>query len=183
MARDLEAAVITELDAATLRPVIFYEGVFTGGTLRLWSGVGSIDWNSLTWVGAGNLLGISDISETADLRANGITLSLSGLPSATIAIALAQAQMGLAGSVWLGMMSAAGVVIADPYMAFKGKLDVPSIEDNGDTCVVSVSYEHQLIDLERPRIRRWTHDDAQIDYAGELGFQFMTQLQNQSIEF
>lgn len=183
MARDLAAGVITEVDAATLRPVLFYEGVFTGGTLRLWSGVGTISWNSQSWVGAGNLLGISDITETADLRAEGITLSLSGLSSTTIAIALAQARLGLAGSVWFGVMTAAGAVIADPYLAFKGKLDVPTIEDNGDTCVISVSYEHQLVDLERPRIRRFTHEDQQIDHPGDLGFEYMSGLQEQVLEW
>jgi hypothetical protein len=183
MSRDLTGSVITELDAASLRPVLFYEGVFTGGTLRLWSGIGTISWNSLSWTGAGNLMGVSEIGETADIRAEGITLSLSGLPSSAIALALAQAQIGLAGSVWLGCMDATGAVIADPYLAFKGKLDVPSIQDDGDTCTISVSYEHQLIDLERARVRRLTHDDAQIDYPGERGFEYMTQLQNQVIEW
>jgi hypothetical protein len=183
VSRDLTAGVITELDAANLRPVIFYEGVFSGGTLRLWSGVGSITWNSQSWTGAGQLLGISAINETADIRAEGITLSLSGLPSALISSALAQAQLGLAGSVWLGVMTAAGAIIADPYMAFKGKLDVPSIEDNGDTCTISISYENQLIDLERARIRRWTHDDQQIDYPGDRGFEYMPTLQDQVLQF
>lgn len=183
MSRDLTAGAITEVDAATLRPVIFYEGVFTGGTLRLWSGLGTITWNSQTWTGAGNLLGISGIGETADLRAEGVTLSLSGMPTALIAIALAQAQLGLAGSVWLGFLTAAGAVVADPYLAFAGKLDVPSIDDDGDTCTISVSYEHQLIDLERARIRRWTNDDQQIDHPGDRGFEYVASLPDQVLEW
>lgn len=182
MSRDLTAAMITEVTAAKLRPVIFYEGEFSGGTLPLWSGVGTITWNSLSWTGAGHLLGISDITETADLRAEGFTVSLSGLPSSLIAVAQAQAELGLAGSVWFGCMDAAGAVIADPYLAFKGKLDVPSIEDTGDTCTISVAYEHQLIDLERPRLRRWTHEDQQIDY-GDRGFEYMASLQDQVLEW
>jgi len=183
VSRDLTAGFISEADAATLRPVLFYEGVFTGGTVRLWSGVGTISWNGQSWVGAGYLLGISEMGETADLRAEGITLSLSGQPSSLVAIALAQAQLGLAGSVWLGFLTAAGAVVADPYMAFAGKLDVVAIEDNGDSCTISISYEHQLIDLERARVRRWTHDDQQITYDGDLGFKYTTMLQDQVLEW
>lgn len=181
MSRDLTGAVAAELAAATLRPVLFYEGEFSGGTLRLWTGVATISWNSQSWTGAGNLLGVSEIAETSGIQANGVTVSLSGMNTAVIAAALDQAQQGLTGRVWLGVMDAAGAVIADPFLAFEGRLDVPEISDNGDSCTVAISYESRLIDLERPRERRITHEDQQIDYPGDLGRQYVAELQDKAL--
>lgn len=181
MARGLTAGLLAEITAGTLRPVFFYEGEFSGGTLRLWSGAGSIGWNSQTWLGAGGLLSISEIQETTEVRAAGVTLALSGLDTSIIAIALAQARQGLAGKVWIGALDASNAVIADPFLAYEGRLDVPEIADEGETCTVTVSYESRLIDLERPRERRITHEDQQIDYPGDLGREYVAGLQNAEI--
>ena len=102
MARDLTSGMQAEVQAPVLRPVIFYEGEFSTGTLRLWSGLGTISWNGQTWTGAGNAIGISEIAETADIRAAGVTASLSGNVSSLIAAALAEARYGKPGKVWLG---------------------------------------------------------------------------------
>ena len=176
--RDLAADQLAMITAASQRPVLFYEGEFTGGTLRLWSGVGTISWNSQSWTGAGNLLSIGEIQETTEIRASGTTLSLSGLNTSIISIALAQCRQGLAGRVWLGGLDASNAVIADPFMAFEGRLDVPEISDDGETCTVSISYESRLIALERPRERRVTHEDQQIDYPGDLFREYVAGLQD-----
>jgi hypothetical protein len=179
MARNLTSGMATEVAAAQLRPTIFYEGEFAGGFLRLWSGLGPIDWNGQTWTGAGNLMAVSPIVETADVRAAPMTCSLSGASPAILSLVLGQARQGKPGKVWFGGMDAAGAIIADPYLAFVGRLDVPQIEDTGETGTVTISYENRLIALERPRTRRWTHEDQQIDYPGDMALEYAASLQNQ----
>jgi hypothetical protein len=34
-----------------------------------------------------------------------------------------------------------------------------------------------MIDLQRPRERRYTHEDQQIDHPGDMGFEYVSQLQ------
>jgi hypothetical protein len=175
MARDLTAGAEGALDDAIVRPVFFYEGEFNAGTLRLWTGFGSKSWNSQTWLGAGSLLGVSPITETSDLRATGVTLSLSGMSSEVIAIVLGQARLGKLGKLWLGFLNADGTIIADPYFSFKGKLDVPSFVDEGKVCTVSITYENHLIDLDRAPSYRWTHETQLALHPGSLGFQYQSQ--------
>jgi hypothetical protein len=186
VSRDLTAGLLAEVTAASLRPVLFYEGEFgSGGApayLRLWSGVGSISWNGNTWTGAGRLLGVSPIGETTDVVAKGATVSLSGMPSDLISTALGNARHGRKGRVWLGAMDGAGAVIADPFLSFEGLLDVPDIEDSGETCTISIAYESRLVELKRPRERRYTHEDQQIDYPGDLGFNFVPSIQDINIK-
>ena len=170
-----------EVVAPSLRPAVFLESEFASGTLRLWTGFGQIDWNGQTWTGGGTLLGISEITETADVRAVGITVSLSGMPASVISLVLGQARQGLPLTIYVAAMDAAGAIIATPYRSYQGRLDVPTIEDGGETGIVAIAYENRLIDLERPRARRWTHEDAQIDHPTERGFEYISGLANREV--
>ena len=180
MARELTAGMQAEVQAPVLRPVVFYEGEFAGGTLRLWSGLGTKAWNGESWLGAGQLLGVSEIAETSEIRSVAFTCTLSGNVGSLISLALANAQLGKAGKVWIGTLDASGTVTADPYLAFEGMLDVTRIDDAGAAgCTISMRYESHLADLQRTRERRYTHEDAQIDYPGERGFEYLETLMDQ----
>lgn len=175
---DLTAGMVTEVTAASLRPILFFEGEFDSGFVRLWTGYGSLEWDAKTWNGSGTLLAVSAVQNTADIRAAGVTVDLSGISSEVIALALAEAQQGKEGTIWLGMLAADGTVVADPVILFRGKLDVPAIEDGGETCRVAISYESRLIDLERPRARRYTPEDQATDYPDDKGFNEVAKLQD-----
>lgn len=179
--RGLTAGMLAAIAAGTVRPAIFFEGEYNGGTLRLWTGVGTTSWNGQSWTGGGQLLGISPLGEATDVAAVGFTVTLSGMPSALISIALASVRQGKPGTLWLALYDSAGALIVDPYQLQKGRFDITVIEDAGDTCTIAAQYESRLIDLERARERRYTHEDQQIDYVGDLGFAFVAALQDMQI--
>lgn len=181
MARGLTAAMLAAITASTVRPVAFYEGEYATGTLRLWSGVGPIDWDGQTWTGAGHMLSLAPIEESSEVRAVGFSVQLTGEASALLSVNLTAVRQGLPGSVWLGTMDAAGALIADPFLAFAGRLDVPDIVEEGERCTIAVKYESRLVDLDRPRERRYTHEDQQIDYPGDRGFEYVPGLQDAQI--
>ena len=180
MARDLTAGVITQLQAASVEVGVLFEGEFASGWVRLWSGVGTLSWDSRSWSGVGTLLGISGIDETNEIRASGLTVSLSGVPSDLLSAALGDARSGKTGRVYLAFFSS-GSIVADPILQFEGRLDVPAIEDGPDTATISISYESELIDLERARERRYTPEDQAIDFPGDLGFDYVAALQDAQI--
>lgn len=181
MARNLTAALLAALQAGTVRPVVFYEGEYSTGTLRLWSGVGPFTWNAQTWTGVGQMLGVAPIEEGSDVRAVGFSVSLSGEASVLLSANLSAARNGLPGRVWIGALDSAGTVIADPFRAFDGRFDVPDIFVEGSACTITARYESRLIDLDRPRERRYTHEDQQIDYPGDRGFEYVPGLQDAQI--
>lgn len=180
MARDLTASVITQLQAASVEVGVLFEGEFASGWVRLWSGVGTLSWDGKSWSGVGTLLGISGIDETNEIRASGLTVSLSGVPSDLLSAALGDARSGKTGRVYLAFFSS-GSIVADPILQFEGRLDVPAIEDGPDTATISISYESELIDLERARERRYTPEDQAIDFPGDLGFSYVAALQDAQI--
>jgi len=177
--RDLTASVLTALADPMVRPAIFFAGEFASGTLRLWSGIGDIDWAGERWTGAGNLMSMTAIAETADSRAAGMSCSLANI-SVNLSLVLAEARQGKPGRVWLALMDSSGQIIGDPALAFQGRLDVPTIDEGGQGGI-TISYESRLIDLERARERRYTSEDQRIDYPDDLGFDFVPAIQDMTI--
>lgn len=182
MARDLTTALSDAVQASTVRPILLAKIATTGGDVRAWSGVGDLTFNSEVYSGTGTFGGVSPTQETADLQANGTTFSLSGVPSSMISIALGQIRQGMNAQLWFGALDlTTGALIADPYELFTGFTDVPSIEESAETCIISITAENRLIDLERARSRRYTKEDQEIDYPGDLGFDFVPALQDKEI--
>lgn len=189
--RELTADMLTAIAARKVLPAMFYEGEFVASGspseeqafLRLWTGIGQIDWDGKTWTGGGELLKISAIDETRDLQARGFSITLSGMPSDLIAVALNNVRQGKPGTLWLGFFNSAGALVADPYQLQRGKFDISIIDDDGVTCTIGAQYESRLIDLERPRKRFYTQEDQRLDYPADEGFAFVPSLQDMVIRW
>lgn len=181
--REMTPAFEAALIAADVRPALFFEGVFATGTVRLWTGLGDVVWNGQTWVGAGNLIGVSSIDETSDVVAQGLTISLSGVPTSLVSVVISDAQQGLPGLMWVALIAADGSIIADPEQAYIGRLDVPKLQDGADTCTIQISYESHLIDLLQPRELRYTHESQQQLYPGDMGYEYVASIQDKVINW
>lgn len=172
MSRDLTAGVQAAIEATQVQPFLLFEGLFANGYVRTWSGYGDLVWDNKTWLGVGTLGGVSAIQESAEIQANGISVTLTGIPSEFISLVLQESQQGKSGKVYIGFFNESGI-IANPHLVFEGKLDIPSIQENGDDATVTITYESRLIDLQRPRETRYTHEEQKREYAGDLGCEFV----------
>jgi len=181
MSRDITPAVAAALNASELQPAIFFEGEFPSGAVRIWTGLGDISWDGKTWTGVGVLLGLGALEETSDVVASGTTVSLSGVPLDLVSLAITQARQGQAGRIWLALLSAERAIIADPVQAFTGRLDVPEIAEDGQSCRITISYESRLIDLGTARNWRYTHESQQVLHPGDRGFAHVTAIQDREI--
>jgi hypothetical protein len=183
MARNISNAVALEVAKGKIRPAVFAELQFTSGTVYFWSGIGTKTWNGNDWLGVGTLGAISSISESTEVRADGIVLALVGVPAEVFSAdgifgkVVDEIRLGKTAKIYLGFLNEAGDVIADPYRCFSGRLDVPTLSPGPDTVSIRITCENLLIDLRRSRERRYTHEDQQIDYPGDKGFEFVPQLQ------
>ena len=154
MSRNLTAGMVTEVTAEKLKPLVLTQFEFDSGNINLWNGIGDISFQSTIFTGAGDLLEISPVEETENIRAAGVNFRLSGIPSAIISIALGEDYQDRPCSMWFAAQSTAGALVADPFLIFKGRMDVMQIDEGGETSSISVSAENRLIDLQRPIERR-----------------------------
>jgi len=181
MSRSLVTAFKNQTLAASLSPVVFALLDFQGGAVRVWNGLGTRSWASNNYTGVGHLGSISTIEETADIRANSVTLALSGVPSSLISTVLGDNYSGRDVKIWIGALDAAGAIVADPNLRFSGRMSNVEIDEGPDTAVIKVLAESKLADLQRSRERRYTHEDQQIDFAGDLGLQLMPTAQSRPL--
>lgn len=180
MPRDLTSGVLAELAAGTMRPAVFVEVEFSTGFTRLWSGLGNITALGETWTGAGDLLAVRPAEENVAVQANGMSITLTGINPAFLALALANANQSKLAKCYIGFLTVAGAVIVDPYLFFSGRVDVPEIDEGAETATLTIRAESRLISLRRARPRRYTAEDQREDFAGDLGFDFVTAIQNWS---
>lgn len=181
MARDLTAGMLAEIIKSLVNPAVFVEATFVSGTIYVWSGYGPVLWNGHTWTGLNDLGRVSAIEETIDTRAAGIRLELSGLNPDLLNKALNECRQGEPVIVYFATLTDAGEVIADPYQAFNGLMDVPTIDEG--TGIISITVESELLDLKRAPGTRFTHEDQQIEFPGDLGFIYVAQLQNKTVKW
>ena len=171
----------TGFDADSLNPFVAIDLAFDSGDVRLWNGYGEITIDSQVYTGAGSLLAISSVEETGEIAARGVTMTLTGISSDIISIALSENYQNRTAKVFIGSLSDSGAVSA--YQLFGGRLDIMNIEESGETATISVTAENRLIDLERPRVRRFTSEDQKALYPGDLGLDYVNDLQDKTLDW
>tara|TARA_Y100000310_G_scaffold339892_1_gene433999 strand:+ start:134 stop:712 length:579 start_codon:yes stop_codon:yes gene_type:complete len=185
MARNITSAFNTAITNTVVRPIFAVELDLSTGILRFWNGLGDITMtaggSSQTFTGLGDLMSISAIEESTSIKANNVSMSLSGIKSSLISSALGANYTNRNASVYIGLFDTSKNVIADVYTIFKGKMDVMQISEDGDTSVVTLKCENRLITLDRANERRYTLEDQKIDFPSDLGFEFIPDLQDKQI--
>lgn len=172
--------------------------------LYLWTGLGDLTTGGKTYIGTGSFMHISEVTETADIRAAGSSITLTGLSADIIALALAQPYQGRLCVIKFGIMDAnkdlllkedtfrvlletgASIDISTGDTTglatlFTGYMDQMTIDEGADTCTIQLNVESKLIDLERPRIFRYTSENQKAKFPNDLAFDFIPDLQDQSL--
>jgi hypothetical protein len=179
--RSLSASMVTEVTTAQLAPVLLASLSFST-PVYLWSGYGNLVYNSRTYLGLGTLGTISPLEETTDLAARGLTLRLSGVPTANVSLALTENYQGRECSIMFGALSpTAGTLIASPVTVFAGRMDVMQITDDGNTAEITMTAESKLMDFKRPREIRYTDEEQQQLFPGDVGLEFVNDIQEKAI--
>lgn len=176
--RTLSSAVITELQADRVRPFMLLEGQFSSGMLNVWSGVGSLSWDSKTWTGVGSLGSISSMPETAEVQAVGVKVALTGIPADLIGQGISECRQGYPITIYLGFLTDTNTVIADPFIAFSGMTDTVEISEGADTATITISVESRMIDLQRARESHYTDEEQRRVWPGDKGFEFVPSVQD-----
>jgi len=172
MSRALTAPVSTALDADNVPALILVDLDFPAGALRCCNAGYTFTWGGYEWLGLGNLGQIDLIEEGAELQMYGVSMTLSGIPTDNIQRALGQHYQGRDCKVWLAPLSADYTILADPILAFSGRMDTMDIS-LGDTASIRMTGESRLTDWERPRIRRFNDEDQKSEYLTDRGFEFV----------
>ncbi len=184
MTRSSTTAFNNAIAADNVDPFFAVKLEFESGTTRFWTGVGDIAFEagsgSETFTGAGDLATISAVEETNDIEAGGVSFALSGINSSLISLALSENYQGRNATLYLGLLSS-GAVVADPYILFRGSMDMMDIVDGGETASIQVKAQNRLVALQKAKPRRFTQEDQKLIDSTDKGLAFVNDLQDKTI--
>lgn len=218
MSRDLSSITIDSISEDVVYPFFAVELNFGSGTyipvgetqpqqiptIRMWTGQGTLVLADETeWIGLGQLLSISAIEETSEMAVKGASISLSGIPSNLLSLALQVPYQGRIAKIYFGTFQQGSILqeTSDYILLegggrinleslsqgfnelFSGYMDQMNIEEAGDTATIEMMVENKLIDLERARVARFTSGYQKSVYPGDLGLDFIEDLQDKKISW
>ena len=204
MSRDLSVNTIENISENVVYPFFATELRFDGNIVRMWTGQGTLVLSDGTeWVGLGQLLNISSIEETSEMSVKGASISLSGIPSDLLSLALSEPYQGRIAKIYFGTFQQGSILQESSYYIllqdgsrinledmsanlnelFSGYMDQMNIEEAGETATIEMMVENKLIDLERARVARFTSGYQKSVYPGDLGMDFIEDLQDKKISW
>ena len=204
MSRDLNPDTIQSISENVVYPFFAVELQFDGNIVRMWTGQGTLVLaDNSEWVGLGQLLSISAIEETSEMSVKGASISLSGIPSELLSLALSEPYQGRIAKIYFGTFLQGSILQESSYYIllqdgsrinledmsanlnelFSGYMDQMNIEEAGDTATIEMMVENKLIDLERARVARFTSGYQKSVYPGDLGMDFIEDLQDKRISW
>lgn len=179
MARGLSIAAKVALGADPLRIVHLLELELDEptGTIRLTDSPTEIQWEGATYYRGGNLLGFSDIEESAALMVNQLTVSLAGVDQTLIALVLQENYLDRTLRIRRGFLNETTRALETVEPFFEGRVNQPAVAEDppAGTSTVSLTAADGWIDFERAPGRQTNHEQQQALFPGDRGFECAAQ--------
>jgi hypothetical protein len=193
MSRSIPSSLLSALIGDKIQPYFAVELMFDTrtdidingdavdiGPLRMWTGLGdktiTVQGSSQVFTGTGSLLTIGDLEEVGDLSSKSVELTLSGIPTSIVSLALQEPYQRRPMRLYLGEQSDSSVV-----EIFSGKMDKMRISDEAESSTIALTVENKLIELERSSNWRYTNENHQSRYDGDSFFSYVQSLQDAQI--
>lgn len=178
--RDITAAAEAVITAPNVPVCIFVSLEFPSGTLRFTNAGITMVWDSVSWLGAGNLAQIESVSEVAGVQASALAVRFSGIDPAYVTAILEDQYQGNTGRIWVAPLDADDQPVLDPILIFEGTMDEPTVTV-GTTAEITITLENIFVDWDRPRVRMYSDADQQYHYPGDRFFEYVAQLESTSL--
>jgi len=171
MTRSIDAATVTALAGDSIRMATLIHFAFPV-PLRYTSWARNVTALSETWASSGHYLDISDVVETAELRVNSLTITLSGVEQSFISLLLNNNYHHIRALVYKAVIDSSDVVIGAPILIFDGPIESFSMDDSDDSSEVQITVASHWTNFEAINGRKTNSNSQQIHFPGDLGFEF-----------
>ncbi|WP_435459751.1 hypothetical protein [Variovorax sp. ZT5P30] len=175
--RSLPAPAVAALAAPELTIVQLIYFQFAGLPIALNSSNSPIDFGGVTYLGAAGLGSVSPIDDGPD-EVRGLQLTMSGVSTEAIALALADSSIVQGAPLTIRLAIMDGGTVLDAPIDWDGRVDTLSIEEDGDTCTITVTAESSAVDLLRGNALTTSNADQQYLYPGDRAFEFVVSQAN-----
>lgn len=171
--RALDPAVVTALEENEVFLIQLIKLAFSGGTVALNSSNVHIEHDGDTYTGA-KWLGLSAVRDEAG-ELTGLQMSLGGLDSTLIALALDEAGVvqGTPVTVKLAILDKTTGAVLDVVTDWVGYADTMTITEEGGSATITATMESKAVDLLRGHPLTYSNADQQALFPGDLAFAYV----------
>lgn len=181
--KSLSSAVLEELGREQQRFIHLLDIYLQGETVRFTDDVTPAVIGANTYTAFGHLLDFQHDGEGDGLDINTMTVTLSGVDQAAIAMVLQRDFLGRRIVVWRCYVDPSGNLL-QPFSIFDGRCDGPAIEDEpapedseeDGTCIIQLKASNHFVDFERVRGRLTNTESQRQHFPDDKGFEFVSQL-------
>lgn len=185
--RDFDSAFETEFEGDYFRFAIFAEVELDSGTVYVHNGVGTKTFGGNDYIGLGDLGIVEAIEEGTEISSYPIRVGLSAIDDALkesdvdfYSTAIAESYYGRDITLRIGAFDASYDLVADPEIIWSGQMQAPDLQV-GEINLLSVTAESELAIFNKSNGRLFSDADLQNEFSGDLGFEYLEQLQDEKI--
>jgi hypothetical protein len=131
-----------------------------------------------TYTSAGDLINIEDVTEEMGLKYDTLSVALSGVNQANIAIALSANYIDKKVVMLIGAIDVDNNIVSSPVEYYTGMVESYGIDedmDSGTSIVTWVTASHWS-SFDFVAGRRTNDDDQQFHFPGDLGLEFTSEI-------
>ena len=191
MSKIIDSLVQASLDSKDFAGVVLAKLHFDT-VLRYTNAFQNIYWDESgggdqEYVGLGNLASISSLTESNELQAQTIQLTLSGIPNDQITDGFSTQYIGEPVYLWYATLDKETYAVeggqSGPVLIFAGRMDYANIEF-GKTCNITLNATSRLADWDRARGGRF-NEAYQLRHVDptDTGFKHVRSLQHKAISW
>ncbi len=176
--RGLSASMLAEIAKDSVVQCVLVKAEFDSGDLLLNDSFSNIDYDGDTYLYTKGMLVISNVIENALPKIDTLDVTLSGVDTTAANEKVLNDDFFQRNiTIWYGFrVKQTGVLVADPYLYFTGRMDEPVIQDNPNngTSTVTVSANGRLADFGSRPGRHTNNEDHQFLFPGDEFFEFVS---------
>lgn len=151
----------------------------TGDPLRACTGTRTYQFDGEDWLGIGEIAGISDIAEAADVAARPVTITLSGVDAFIVEPVLSRVNYkGRSARIYRGWLNPDETLVDDPDIIWSGRMDVGSATLDQGIAIAQMTCEPLAARLIRVNMSRYSDEDHQLRHPGDKFFEYLPQMES-----
>ena len=171
MTRTIDAATVTALSSDSIRMANLIQMDFSP-VVRITDWHRELSLLSETWESSGHILNISSATETAELRINSVSLTLSGVDQTFLSLFLNNNYHDIRVRRYKAFLDSSEAIIGAPVMVFDGRISDFGLDENEGQSNIEIVVASHWANYDAKNGRRSNHNSQQKHFPGDDGFEF-----------
>ena len=178
--RTIDASLKAGAESAEFKYIILVKLAFDAGTVYIHNGVGTHVFAGNNYLGVGAFGSVSALEDSLDLKSKPVNLTLSSITPEIIDAIKSDDVFGRDADIYIGVLDNDGQLEGTPDNWFSGHMETVKLS-LGKQDGLQIRLQSRASRLKLRNNKRYTLEDHQADFPGDLFFEFLPFLQEAEV--